>query len=51
MFRKEVRELIWVYFFVSLGSLLLHLRIHPPKDSVFNWIPAAFDLSCAVFVQ
>ncbi len=42
MFRKEVRELIWVYFFVSLGSLLLHLRIHPPKDSMFNWIPTAF---------
>ena len=42
MFRKEVRELIWVYFFVSLGSLLLHLRIHPPKDSVFNWIAAGF---------
>lgn len=42
MFRKEVRELIWVYFFVSLGSLLLHLRIHPPKDSMFNWTPAVF---------
>jgi hypothetical protein len=42
MFRKEVRELIWVYFFVSLGSLLLHLRIHPPKDSMFNWIAAGF---------
>ena len=42
MFRKEVRELIWVYFFVSLGSLMLHLRIHPPKDSMFNWIPAVF---------
>jgi hypothetical protein len=42
MFRKEVRELIWVYFFISLGSLLLHLRIHPPKDSVFNWIAAVF---------
>jgi hypothetical protein len=36
MFRKEVRELIWVYLFVSLGSLLLHLRIHPPKDSMFK---------------
>ncbi len=42
MFRKEVRELIWVYFFVSLGSLLLHLRIHPPKDSMFNWVAAGF---------
>ncbi|MFQ6077687.1 MAG: hypothetical protein ACE5NJ_00895 [Thermodesulfobacteriota bacterium] len=42
MFRKEVRELIWVYLFVSLGSLLLHLRIHPPKDSMFNWIATGF---------
>jgi len=42
MFRKEVRDLIWVYFFVSLGGLLLHVRIHPPADNVFNWIAAAF---------
>ena len=42
MFRKEVRELIWIYFFVSLGGLLLHLRIHPPKESAFNWIAALF---------
>lgn len=42
LFRKEVRELIWVYFFMSLGSLLLHLRVHPPKESMFNWIPAIF---------
>ncbi len=42
MFRKEVRDLIWVYFFMSLGGLLLHLRIHPPSDNMFNWVPAAF---------
>jgi hypothetical protein len=42
MFRKEVRELIWVYFLVSLGGLLLHLRIHPPEDSMFNWVAAGF---------
>lgn len=42
MFRKEVRELVWIYFFISLGGLLLHLRVHPPKDSMFNWIPATF---------
>jgi len=42
MFRKEVRDLIWVYFFMSLGGLLLHLRIHPPSANVFNWVPAAF---------
>lgn len=47
MFRKEVRELIWVYFFVSLGGLLLHLRIHPPSDNMFNWVPAAFGVANA----
>jgi hypothetical protein len=49
MFRKEVRDLIWVYFFISLGGLLLHLRIHPPSANVFNWVPAAFG-SVNVFV-
>ena len=33
--------------FMSLGGLLLHLRIHPPQDNVFNWIPAAFGLANA----
>ncbi|NIS60630.1 MAG: hypothetical protein GTO13_08005 [Proteobacteria bacterium] len=50
MFRKEVRELIWVYFFVSLGSLLLHFRIHPPKDSMFNWIATGFAAVNALLV-
>ncbi len=45
MFRREVRELIWVYFFVSLGGLLLHLRVHPPNDNMFNWVPAAFGVA------
>jgi len=42
MFRKEVRDLIWAFFLLSLGGLLLHVRIHPPASSLFNWIPAAF---------
>ena len=42
MFQKEVRGLIWAFFLVSLGGLLLHLRIHPPAKSLFNWIPAVF---------
>ena len=42
MFRKEVRELIWVFFFISLGGLLLHLRIHPPQESLFHWVAAGF---------
>jgi hypothetical protein len=47
MFRKEVRGLIWVYFFLSLGGLLLHLRIHPPGDNMFNWVPAIFGAANA----
>ena len=42
MFRKEVRDLILAFFLLSLGGLLLHIRIHPPANSLFNWIPAAF---------
>jgi len=42
MFQKEVREFIWAFFLLSLGGLLLHLRIHPPANSLFNWIPAVF---------
>lgn len=42
MFRKEVRDVIWAFFLLSLGGLLLHLRIHPPGNSLFNLIPAIF---------
>ena len=42
MFRKEVRDLILAFFLLSLGGLLLHVRIHPPANSLFNCIPAAF---------
>ena len=40
MFPKEIREPILAFFFISLGGLLLHLRIHPPSQSMFFWIPA-----------
>lgn len=42
MFQRNVRGLIWVYSFISLGGLLLHLRIHPVTDSMFNWVAAGF---------
>ncbi|UCH08471.1 MAG: hypothetical protein JSV55_05735 [Deltaproteobacteria bacterium] len=47
MFRKEIRGLIWAFFLISLGGLLLHVRIHPPANSLFNWIPAAFGAANA----
>ena len=39
MFRKEICPPILALFFISLGGLLLHLRIHPPGDEFFDWIP------------
>jgi hypothetical protein len=44
VFRKEIRELIWALILLSFGGLLLHLRIHPPSESLFYWIPFLFAL-------
>jgi len=29
---------------LSLGGLLLHLRIHPVEESIYNWTPAVIGL-------
>jgi hypothetical protein len=50
LFPKEIRELILAFFFISLGGLLLHLRIHPPSQSMFFWIPAAFGFVSTLLV-
>ncbi len=39
MFKKEIRDLILAFCFLSFGGLILHLRIHPPSESLFFWIP------------
>lgn len=39
-FGKEVRAPILALFFISLGGLLLHMRIHPPGKEAFYVIPA-----------
>ena len=44
MFKKEIRSAIWALIFISLGGLLLHLRIHSPKGEISNWIPALFGI-------
>jgi hypothetical protein len=44
MFRKGVCVPILGLFFISLGGLLLHLRVHPPTDEASNWIPAIFGV-------
>ncbi|EPR43111.1 hypothetical protein dsx2_2471 [Desulfovibrio sp. X2] len=27
------------WFFLSLGGLLLHLRLHPPSEALAHWVP------------
>jgi len=42
MFKREIRCPIWALFCISFGGALLHLRIHPPADSLFNCVPTVF---------
>ncbi len=44
MFRKGVCVPILGLVLISLGGLLLHLRIHPPTDEASHWIPAIFGV-------
>ena len=41
MFKNQVRAPILALFLISVGGLLLHIRIHPPSESAFNLIPVA----------
>ena len=50
MFPREIRELILAFFFISVGGLFLHIRIHPPSQSMFFWIPAAFGFISTLVV-
>jgi len=42
VFKKELRTAIWSLILISLGGWLVHLRIHPPTERLFHWIPAVF---------
>lgn len=44
MFKKEMGAPILALFFVSLGGLLLHIRIHPPSQEAFHWVPVIFGV-------
>ena len=44
MFAKAIRLPLLALFFISLGGLLLHLRIHPPSAAAENWIPVLCGL-------
>jgi len=41
---RLARLLALAWFLLSLGGLLLHLRIHPVPESIYHWTPAAFGL-------
>lgn len=38
MCKKQICGPILALFFISLGGLLLHLRIHPPAAEASNWL-------------
>ncbi len=42
-FRRELRGPIWALLLLSLGGLLLHIKIHTPKMA-FNTIPVMFGV-------
>jgi len=44
MFKKQIRAPILALFLISLGGLLLHLRIHWPPKEVSVWLPAIFGV-------
>lgn len=44
MFEKQIRAPILALFLISLGGLLLHLRIHWPPKEISLWLPAIFGV-------
>ena len=50
MWNKEVRLLIVAGMLIALGGLMLHVRIHAPKDELGNWIPVIAGLASLIVV-
>lgn len=53
MFKPEIRWPIWALVLLSLGGLLLHLRIHPVEASALNWFalgPGIFNILVLPFL-
>jgi len=44
VFKKETCGPVLSLFLLSLGGFLIHLKIHEPAESAFNWIPVAFGV-------
>ena len=48
-FRREISASLGALFLISLGGLLLHLRIHPVHVSAVNWVAVVSGvLTCVV---
>ena len=50
MTRKSLFPPILGLILISLGGLLLHLRIHPTSEEASNWIPVIFGVLSIVVV-
>lgn len=44
MFKREISGQICTLILISLGGLLLHIRIHPPAADADKWIPIIFGV-------
>lgn len=42
--RRDLHLLAVAFFCISVGGLLLHVRIHPPGQTIYNWTPLVFGL-------
>jgi hypothetical protein len=50
MFKKEINAAIWGLFLISLGGLLIHIKIHLVSVTAFNWIPVIFGIISTIFI-
>jgi len=50
MFKEEIRAPILAYFFISLGGLLLHIRIHPPNEELLDAVPVVCGVLTTVLL-
>ena len=42
MGKKGLCKPILAFVLISVGGLLLHIRIHPPTEELWHWIPVVF---------
>ncbi len=50
MFKKKINPAIWGLFLLSLGGLLIHIKIHPVSVTAFNWTPVICAIASTIFI-